>query len=140
MKPLAVLLAVLVALACAGCSGYTYSAPAQKAKPDDPCGDHAFDYLLALKEGNSIGFAFWKPGTKPARLFNVHDFDEITHGQFLHRDGKPYKVPRVYYQYDVQSSTQGGLQIRKRWDVVLEPSAKNAGGLPCAIVDLTEAE
>src|SRR5258708_30480944 len=137
---LAVCVALLLFLpGCSG-SGYTYSSPSQPEKPRDPCRDNAFAYLLALKEGKSIGAAFWKPGVTPKKLFNVREFDEIRHGPFSRDNGKPYKVPRVYYQYEVQSSTQGGFAIRKRWDVVLEPTGKNYGHQPCAIVDLTDAE
>jgi len=39
----------------------------------------------------------------------------------------------------VQSNTERGVPIRKRWDVVLEPSTPNLHGTPCAIVALNEA-
>ncbi|HLY98281.1 MAG TPA: hypothetical protein VKT33_04365 [Candidatus Angelobacter sp.] len=116
---------------------------AEAANPpakEDPCKIVAFSYLLALKEGNPIGFGYWKTGTTPTKLFNVRDYSEITHGRFVHPNGTPYKVPRSYYQYDVQSSTQGGFAIRKRWNVVMEPGTKGIGNQPCAIVELTAAE
>src|SRR5438477_335598 len=94
-------------------------APTQAARQSgDDCQTNSFGYLLALKEGNSIAAAYWKPGVRPATLYSVTKFDEIRQGSALQRNGQPYKNPRVYYQYEVESSTRGGIAIRKRWNVV----------------------
>jgi hypothetical protein len=116
------------------------TAPAQAATARDDCKDNSFGYLLGLKEGDSLAAAYWKPGVQPTRLYNVRDFDEIGHNFLNHRDGKPYKNPRIFYEYEVQSSTQGGFAIRKRWDVVMERNSKNYAGQTCAIIELAEAE
>jgi hypothetical protein len=97
------------------------AAPAEAARQSgDDCQTNSFGYLLALKEGNSIAAAYWKPGVRPSTLYSVTKFDGIKHGSALQRNGQPYKNPRIYYQYEVESSTHGGLPIRKRWDVVME--------------------
>jgi hypothetical protein len=103
------------------------------------CSTNSFGYLLALKEGNSVASTYWKPGVESKTLFDVRDFNEIKHGPMIMRNGQPYKIPRTYYQYEVESSTRGGIPIRKRWDVVMEMS-ENYGGKGCAIVDVQEAE
>jgi hypothetical protein len=115
--------------------------PAQAtSEPKDDCQLHSFAYLLALKEGNAIGAAYWKPGVHPMTLYAVRSFDEIKHGFMTQANGQPYKNPRIYYQYEVESSTRGGIPIRKRWDVVMERNSKDYGGETCALVDLREAE
>ena len=113
---------------------------AANAATHDPCADNAFAWLLALKEGNSIAPAFWKVGSSPVQLFAVREFTRIKGGNYLQSSGAQYKPPRHYEEFEVQSSTQGGIEIRKRWDVVMEPSSKNLGSAPCAIVALKEAQ
>jgi hypothetical protein len=56
--------------------------PAPSAEKDE-CGGNSFAYLLALKNGDSIAVAFWKPGITPKTLFAVRDFDQINHGETL---------------------------------------------------------
>jgi len=131
-----VMLAVFASFGVFDNSSSPTTAAAQKP---DSCSTNSFAYLLALKEGKSIASAYWKPGVEPKTLFDVRDFNEIKHGPMLMRTGQPYKVPRAYYQYEVESSTRGGIPIRKRWDVVMEPTEKS-GGNDCAIVDLQEAQ
>ncbi len=109
---------------------------AQQQQKSDPCDSRSYAFLYALKQGDSAAAAFWKAGTKPQRLFSVRSFDLVKSGNFLPAKSKPYKVARVYYQYQVASSTEDGMPITKRWDIVLEPSSKDALGQPCAIVDL----
>ena len=106
----------------------------------DKCESNAFAYLLALKEGNSSASAFWKPGATPQTLFHVRDFHDLKHGPFVQPNGKPYKIPRVYYQYEVESSTKGGLPTRKRWGVIMEPSSQAFGGDPCPVVQLAKMQ
>jgi len=127
---------VVVAILSVGQHPENASQPVAK----DECGGNSMAYLIALKEGDSIAAAFWKPGTTPKTLFAVHDFNQIKYGAYLRASGRPYKVRRVFYEFEVESSTKGGFPIRKRWDVVLEPDSKNFGGRPCAIVALDEAE
>ncbi len=109
-------------------------------KLKDDCFEHSFGYLVGLQRGDSSVVGYWKPGVTPKKLFNVRDFDEITHGFMNKANGKPYKNPRIYYQYEVQSSTQGGFAIRKRWNVIMERNSQDYGGKGCAIVQLAEAE
>ncbi len=112
---------------------------AEKAEHTNPCNLVSFSFLLALKEGNPVAVGYWKPGVNAKKLLAVHDYTLINHGNFLQAGGKPYKIPRVYYKYEVESSTEGGFPIRKRWNVIMEPSSQ-AHGVGCAIVDLQAAE
>jgi len=114
------------------------SGDAQKSNNFD-CSGNSYAYLLALKEGKNIAQAFWKPGVTPKTLFDVRDFNRVKEGPMLMRNGQPYKVPRTYYEFEVESSTHGGIPIRKRWAVIMEQS-QNFGGKGCAIVDFQEAE
>jgi hypothetical protein len=110
------------------------------AKHDD-CGGNAYAYLSALKDGDSLAASgFWKPGISPQALFSVHDFHEIGRGTELAPDDKPYKIPRIYVAFEIESSTKGGLPIRKHCDIVMEPTTKNFGKYDCAIVQLSETE
>lgn len=111
-----------------------------KKAPTDPCDDNSFAYLWALQHGNSIAATYWKPGVTPETLFDVRKFTVIKHGPFFQAGGKPFKIPRVYYQYEVESSTKMGIPIRKRWNIVMESDTKTVGEQPCAIVQLAEAE
>jgi hypothetical protein len=119
-----------------------YGGTASEVKKDakDPCETSSFLYLLALQEGKSIAAAYWKPGVTPETLFAVRSFNVIKHGSFIQPGGKPYKIPRVYYEYEVESSSKMGIPIRKRWNIVMETDTKNFGNEPCAIVQLAEAE
>jgi hypothetical protein len=112
---------------------------ATTAERMNPCNLTSFSFLLALKEGNSVAVGYWKPGVQPKKLFSVHDYTLIKHGNFLQSGGKSFKTPRVFYEYEVQSSTEGGFPIRKRWDVIMEPDSEHHAG-KCAIVDLEAAE
>jgi hypothetical protein len=110
-------------------------------QPSDPCEDNALGFLYSLKRGDSVtAAAFWKPGVEPKTLFAVQGYKVMAQGPYLSGNGKINTPQRVYREFEVESSTQGGLPIRKRWDVVMEPSAKNYGNHPCAVVDLVEAE
>jgi hypothetical protein len=111
-----------------------------KKAATDPCDNNSYAYLWALQHGNSIAATYWKAGVTPETLFDVSKFTVIKHGSFLQAGGKPYKIPRVYYQYEVESSTKGGFPIRKRWNIVMESDTKSIGELPCAIVQLAEAQ
>lgn len=111
-----------------------------KKAATDPCDDNSYGYLWALQHGNSVAATYWKPGVTPETLFDVRKFTVIKHGRLFQAGGKPYKIPRVYYQYEVESSTKMGLPIRKRWDIVMESDTKTVGEQPCAIVQLAEAE
>jgi hypothetical protein len=141
VKFMAVFLGVCVVFYIVRSISYSSEHPNGEPAPvRDKCESNAFAYLLALKEGNSIASAYWKPGVTPQTLFDVRDFHDIKHGPFVQLNGKPYKIPRVYYEYEVESSTKGGFPIRKRWGVIMEPSAKGFGGDPCPVVQLTEMQ
>jgi|SRR5579859_249194 len=111
-----------------------------EAELKDDCYEHSFGYLVGLQRGDTGVIRYWKPGVSPKKLFDVREFDEVKHGFMNQANGKPYKNPRVYYQYEVQSSTQGGFAIRKRWNFVMERNSKDYSGKTCAIVQLAEAE
>jgi len=111
-----------------------------EAELKDDCFEHSFGYLVGLQRGDSSVVGYWKPGVTPKKLFNVRDFSEITHGFMNQANGKPYKNPRIYYQYEVQSSTHGGFAIRKRWNFIMERNSQDYSGKTCAIVQLVEAE
>jgi len=139
---LAVVLAVRIVIHTVNSMSYSalssmplYSEPAPVR---DKCESNAFAYLVALKAGNSSASAFWKPGVTPQTLFHVRDFHDLQHGPFVQPNGKPYKIPRVYYEYEVESSTKGGLPTRKRWGVIMEPSSQAFGGDPCPVVQLAK--
>jgi len=104
------------------------------------CSDNSTVYLEMLKRGDADAPRYWKSGVRSVTLFSVHNYKRIVQGDFMQANGKPYPLARVYYRYEVESSTEGGLPIRKRWDVVLEPSTPNLNGTPCAIVALNEAQ
>jgi hypothetical protein len=103
------------------------------------CGASAGVFLNLLKNGDSTASGLWKPGLKVAGIINVRSYSQVRHGDYLNND-KPYKIPRVYYEYDVESSTKGGIPIRQRWDIVMEPTSPNALGQPCSIVELKDAQ
>jgi hypothetical protein len=66
-------------------------------------------------------------GAKPKILFDVRSFSELT--------SEP-----TYSDWAVESSTRGGISIRKRRQLVFDPGLQNAGGKPCAIVAIRPAE
>jgi hypothetical protein len=107
---------------------------------DEDCLIHAATYLEILKSGDSGYSDFWKPGTKVIRLYDVRSYKELAHGPFVQPSGKPFKNPKTYYKFEVESSTKGGFPIIKRWDVVMEPASTNVINMTCAIVDMVEAE
>jgi hypothetical protein len=104
------------------------------------CSDNSTIYLEMLKRGDADAPRYWKSGVRPVTLFSVHDYKRILQGDSVQTNGKPYPLARVYYRYEVESSTERGTPIRKRWDIVLEPSTANLNGTPCAIVALNEAK
>lgn len=113
----------------------------EASQKEQGCESHALGYLDALRTGDSLAAAgFWKPGVTPKKLFALHKWEKITHGDYLNAASKPYKTRRVYYQFEIQSSTQGGFAIRKRWNIIMEPESKNFVEWDCAIVDLVEGE
>lgn len=136
------ILAYFFLLLVVGCGTETAPVvPNPDATKQDECASNARAYLLGLQTGDSVAAAgFWKPGVTSKTLFAVHDFQELTHGNFLNANGEPYKIPRIHYKFEIESSTKGGIPIRKRWDIIMEPTTKNYGGFLCSIVDLTEAE
>jgi hypothetical protein len=103
------------------------------------CSKNSVIYLELLKRGDGAAPRYWKQGVRPVTLFTVRDYKRIVQGEFLQASGKPYPIGRVYYRYEVESSTKGGIPIRKHWDVVLEPTTPNLNGTPCAIVAVNEA-
>lgn len=137
-----VLLGGLIALVAIVIVSSDRPSPAEVAqdKLKDDCFANSFGYLVGLQHSDSSVVGYWKPGVPPKKLFDVREFDEIKHGFMNQANGKPYKNPRVYYQYEVQSSTQGGFAIRKRWNVIMERDSNDYSGKTCAIVELTEAE
>jgi len=104
------------------------------------CSDNSTIYLEMLKRGDADAPRYWKSGVRPVTLFSVHEYKRLLQGDFMQANGKPYPLARVYYRYEVQSTAERGVPIRKRWDVVLEPSTPNLNGTPCAIVALNEAQ
>lgn len=107
---------------------------------EDKCSDNSTIYLEMLKRGDPVAPRYWKPGVQSVTLYSVTYYKEIKHGPFNQGNGKSFPIPRVYYQYEVASSTQGGFPIRKRWNVEMEPSIPNMNGTSCAIVDLSEGQ
>ena len=139
MKALSMISVLSVSLAMFACRTNT-SPFAEDTKPDT-CASNANGYLHSLMTGDSLSAAgFWKPGVEPKRLFAVHDFHQITNGPFLNASGEAFKIPRVHYEYEIESSTKGGIPIRKRWNIIMEPSTKDYGGFECSIVDVVDAE
>jgi zinc-ribbon domain len=149
LKIVFILLAIFISLPIVG--GMIYSVvtgirSADKAdnteskSPDEDCPIRAASFLEMLKRDDSGYSDFWKPGTRVIRLYDVRSYKELTHGPFLQPNGKPFKNPRAYYKFEVESSTKGGFPIIKRWAVVMEPASTNAINMTCAIVDMVEAE
>lgn len=118
---------------------YSDSVNTKKAATD-PCEENSAEYLYGLQYGKKVSSSYWKPKVTPMGLISVHSVTLLTHGSFLQSNGQPYKVPRVYYQYEVESSNTAGVPIRKHWNIVMEPDSKNAMNDPCAIVMVVEAQ
>jgi hypothetical protein len=104
------------------------------------CSDNSTIYLEMLRRGDADAPRYWKSGVRSVSLFSVRDYKKVIQGDLMQADGKQYPVARVYYRYDIESSTQAGIPIHKRWDIVMEPSTPNLNGTPCAIVALNEAQ
>jgi hypothetical protein len=113
--------------------------PSITSRETNHCSSTAAAYLEMLKRGDSDFSGYWKPDAKVVEIYNVSSYTELGHGNLLQANGKPYKIPREFYQFDVESSTKGGFPIRKHWAVVLEPLTRNGFGRPCAIVDLLDS-
>jgi hypothetical protein len=113
----------------------------EASQKEQRCESNALGYLHSLMTGDSIAAAgFWKPGVSPKTLFAVESYREIRYGTYLMRGGNEYNPPRLFYKFEVESSTKGGFPIRKRWNIVMEPESKNYADWNCAIVDLVEGE
>jgi hypothetical protein len=135
------LILVLIGLVALGVWLRSRSPLATDSPQPDECASSANGYLHSLMTGDSLSAAgFWKPGVEPKRLFAVHNFHQVINGPFLKSSGEPFNIPRVHYEYEIESSTKGGIPIRKRWNILMEPSTKDYGGLDCAIVDVVDAE
>lgn len=108
---------------------------------EQQCSPNAASFLESLKRGDgSTAGAFWKPGVTTKTLFAVQSYREIGWGPYPPAKSKGKTINRTFGQFEVESSTRGGFPIRKRWDIVMEPSAVNYADIPCAIVDLIGGE
>jgi hypothetical protein len=130
-RNLFVVLAIL-----AGCLGLLWIVDQMPATPasTDPrviCADNADMFLFSLKKGLLSADQYWKPGVDPKLLFTVTDYHAMSGGPV----GK-----FAYYTFEVNSSTQDGIPIRKRWDIVMEINATNGKGQSCAITDMRDSE
>lgn len=113
----------------------------EASQKEQRCEPNALGYLHSLMTADSLAAAgFWKPGISPKTLFAVGSYREIRYGTYLMKGGNEYKPPRLFYEFEVESSTKGGFPIRKRWNIIMEPESKNFADWDCAIVDLVEAE
>src|SRR6185437_6563636 len=101
----------------------------------EECVNNSQAYLEMLKKGDAGANRLWKAGADPVSIVSVQDYSLINQGDvFLGQ--KPYPIPRVYYQYSVDSITKNGVRMHKIWDIHLEPSSLNLNGSRCAIVAL----
>jgi hypothetical protein len=103
--------------------------------PDDPksaCADNARNFMGSLKDGFDTR-GYWKPGIQPKLLYSVNDYRFLKSGDF-----PDFKM--AFNTFEVSSSNQAGIPIRKRWDVVLDPSATSTEGKKCAIVNIRDTE
>lgn len=139
-KILLILAALFVGLCLMGyVIGSIIDPDSGKVKEVDPCDNNSYAYLYDLKRGSpNYAADYWKPGVTAKSLIDVHNFSSLGHGTFPNSKGKPQKVTRVYYTYEIESSNEGGMPIRKHWAVVMEPGSKNGLDKPCAIVDVVE--
>lgn len=104
------------------------------------CLNNSKSYLEMLQREDAAAPRLWKSGVHPVPLFAVLDYTRTEQGEMLQHNGKPFPIARVYYQYAVQSSTQDGVRIRRRWNIALEPSSPNLNGSTCAIVAMEQAQ
>ncbi|HEY2169935.1 MAG TPA: hypothetical protein VGJ30_09955 [Candidatus Angelobacter sp.] len=112
--------------------------PPQPLDPRDSnsitCSGTADLFLYNLKTGwSNDAKKYWKTGVDPKLLFSVSDYRHLSDGYF--KTGT-----LLFYDYEVNSSTEGGIPIRKHWSIIVDPDADSAKGEKCAIVDLREAE
>jgi hypothetical protein len=105
-----------------------------------PCKKEAGVFMELMREGDRTYMSMWKPGSKAATLYDVRKVDDKAYGNLVNSSGKPFSPARVYYQFQVESSTQGGIPIVKLWELQLEPSSKDTLGNPCAVVSLASAQ
>jgi hypothetical protein len=91
-----------------------------------------FLYNLKTDSTHDAG-EYWKPGIEPKLLFSVSDYRHLDDGYF--KTGN-----LLFYNYEVNSSTQGGIPIRKHWSIIVDPDADSTRGEKCAIVDVRDAE
>jgi hypothetical protein len=105
-----------------------------------PCKKEAGVFMELMREGDSTYTTMWKPGSKAVTLYDVRKVDDKAYGNLVNSSGKPFSPARVYYQFQVESSTQGGIPIVKLWELQLEPSSKDTLGNPCAVVSLASAQ
>jgi hypothetical protein len=96
------------------------------------CSDNARNFMGSLKDGVDIK-GYWKPESQIKFLYSVNDFRLISDGRYVN-----FKL--VFYTFEVNSSTQAGIPIRKRWDVVMDADANNSEGKKCAIVNIRDSE
>ena len=117
------------------------AASQETSRREQECKSQAWGYLIALQTGDWLAAAgFWRPDLKSKKLFAVHSYQEIVSGPYWPAKHKGNIITRIYHQFEIESSTQGGFPIRKRWNIVMEPESKNFADRDCAIVDLVEAE
>jgi hypothetical protein len=105
-----------------------------------PCKKEAGVFMELMREGDRTYATMWKPGSKAVTLFDVRKVDDKAYGNLLRADGKPFSPARVYYNFQVESSTQGGIPIVKTWQLQLEPSSKDTLDNACAVVSLAAAQ
>lgn len=96
------------------------------------CSNNSRHFMDALKDGYSTK-EYWKPGVQDKVLYSVSDYRLLSSGRFVN-----FKL--VFYTFEVSSSTQAGIPIRKRWDIVMDENATNSEGNKCAIVNIRDAE
>lgn len=109
--------------------------------PPDPrdnksivCSGTADLFLYNLKAGSSNDAKeYWKSGIEPKLLFSVSDYRHLHDGYF--KTGT-----LLFYDYEVNSSTEGGIPIRKHWSIIVDPDADSVNGQKCAIIDMRDAE
>jgi hypothetical protein len=105
-----------------------------------PCKKEAGVFMELMREGDRTYTTMWKPGSKAVTLYDVRKVDDKAYGNLANSNGKPFSPARVYYQFQVESSTQGGIPIVKVWELQLEPSSKDTLGSACAVVSLASAQ
>jgi hypothetical protein len=96
------------------------------------CADNARNFIGSLKDGFDTR-EYWKPGIQPKILYSVSDYRFLKNGTFP-------DLKMAFNTFEVSSSTQTGIPIRKRWDVVLDPNSTSVEGKKCAIVNIRDTE